>query len=56
MKNESLLEETGENPLVEAHGMANVTVRAAADCFLLCDGLQIERGNNIAIILSFTKF
>lgn len=32
MKNESLLEETGENPFVEAHGMANVTVRADADC------------------------
>ena len=48
MKEESLLEEIGENLLEEAHGMANVTVRADADCFLLCDGeyldIQLEAG------------
>lgn len=56
MKDESLLEEIGENLLEDTNAMANVTVRADADRFLLCDGLQIERANNIAIILSFAKF
>ena len=48
MKEESLLEEIGESLLEEAHGMVNVTVRADADCFLLCDGeyldIQLEAG------------
>ena len=48
MKDESLLEEIGESLLEEARGMANVTVRADADCFLLCDGeyldIQLEAG------------
>ena len=42
MKEESLLEEIGGSLLEESRGMANVTVRADADCFLICDGFRLK--------------